>query len=206
VIGDWAAREVAKHQPMKLAAMEGLATTTRGAPVHLLGWFDGQGVVYGIEIPRMLSLLAFHDPNAEVAGLDEVAAADRPPVNVTRFAFQTMVGIGSLLALLSTFTLFVRVRTGRLPASRWFYRAVVAAGPLALVALVAGWMTTEVGRQPWIVYGFMRTSEAVTGAAGIPIGYATLACVYLALAGAVAWMLRRLARAPLETREVQRAR
>jgi cytochrome d ubiquinol oxidase subunit I len=205
MIGDWAAREVAKNQPMKLAAMEGLATTTRGAPVHLLGWFDGQGVVYGIEFPRMLSLLAFHDPNAEVAGLDTVAPADRPPVNVTRFAFQTMVGIGSLLALLSGSYLFVRLRTGRLPTSRWFYRAVVAAGPLALVALIAGWVTTEVGRQPWIVYGFMRTSEAVTGAGGIPIGYATLACVYLALASAVAWLLRRLARSPLEVSDVRRA-
>jgi cytochrome d ubiquinol oxidase subunit I len=125
-------------------------------------------------------------------------------VNVVRIAFQTMVGIGSLLALLSAFYLFVRLRTGRLPTSPWFHRAVVAAGPLSLVALVAGWVTTEVGRQPWVVYGFMRTGEAVTGAAGIPIGYASLVTVYVALAGAVAWMLRRLARVPLE--DVTRAR
>jgi cytochrome d ubiquinol oxidase subunit I len=98
------------------------------------------------------------------------------------------------------------LRTGRLPTSRWFHRAVVAAGPLSVVALIAGWVTAEVGRQPWVVYGFMRTSEAVTGAVGIPIGYATLAAVYLALAGAVAWMLRRLARAPLDLREAPRAR
>jgi cytochrome d ubiquinol oxidase subunit I len=201
VIGDWAAREVAKNQPVKLAAMEGLAATASGAPVHLLGWFDGKRVLYGIEVPRLLSLLAFHDPSATVRGLDAVAPADRPPVNVTRFAFQTMVGIGSLLALLSGFYLFVRLRTGRLPTSRWFYRVVVAAGPLAVVALIAGWVTTEVGRQPWIVYGFMRTSEAVTGATGIPIGYAMLVAVYATLAGAVAWMLRRLSRAPLEVRE-----
>jgi cytochrome d ubiquinol oxidase subunit I len=202
VIGDWAAREVAREQPVKLAAMEGLARTTNGAPVHLLGWFDGQRVVYGIEVPRLLSLLAFHDPNATVAGLDAVAASDRPPVNVVRFAFQTMVGIGSLLALLSGFYLTVRLRTGRLPASRWFYRAVVAAGPLAVVALIAGWVTTEVGRQPWVVYGFMHTREAVTGATGIPVGFATLVLVYVALAGAVAWMLRRLAHAPLDASEV----
>jgi cytochrome d ubiquinol oxidase subunit I len=205
LVGDWAAREVAREQPLKLAAMEGLGKTTRGAPLHLLGWYDGHSVVYGIEIPRMLSVLAFHDPNATVAGLETVAATDRPPVNVTRIAFQTMVGIGSLLALLSVIYLGIRLRTGRLPASRWFHRAVVAAGPLALVALIAGWVTTEVGRQPWVVYGFLRTSEAVTGATGIPIGYATLVAVYTALAGAVAWMLRRLARTPLDVRELAAA-
>ena len=204
VIGDWAARVVAKTQPVKLAAMEGLATTTSGAPVHLLGWFDGQQVVYGIEVPRLLSLLAFHDPDATVQGLDAVAPADRPPVNVVRLAFQTMVGIGSLLALLGAVYLYVRFRRQRLPTSRWFYRAVVVAGPLSVVALIAGWVTTEVGRQPWVVYGFMRTSEAVTGAEGIPIGYATLVCVYLGLAGAVVWMLRRLSRAPLDLPGVPR--
>jgi cytochrome d ubiquinol oxidase subunit I len=80
----------------------------------------------------------------------------------------------------------------------WFYRALLLAGPLSLVALVAGWMTTEVGRQPWVVYGVMRTTDAVTGANGIPVGYATLALVYLGLVVAVAWVLRRLARAPLD--------
>ncbi len=88
---------------------------------------------------------------------------------------------------------------------RWFYRAVVAAGPLALVALVAGWVTTEVGRQPWIVYGVMRTSAAVTSADGVPVGYATLALVYLALAGAVAWVLLRMSRIPLDAEEVAHA-
>jgi cytochrome d ubiquinol oxidase subunit I len=85
-----------------------------------------------------------------------------------------------------------------LPRSTWFYRGIVLAGPLSLVALVAGWVTTEVGRQPWVVYGVMRTEEAVTGASGIPVGYATLALVYVGLAAAVAWLLRRLARVPLE--------
>ncbi len=198
LIGDWAAREVAKKQPVKLAAMEGLARTTTGAPEHLLGWYDGEKVVYGIEIPRLLSLLAFHNPNATVQGLETVPPPDRPPVNVVRLSFQTMVGIGTLLALLGVVYLYVRFRWKRLPTSRWFYRAVVAAGPLSVVALIAGWVTTEVGRQPWIVYGFMRTSEAVTGAHGIPIGYGTLVAVYLGLAGAVAWLLRQFSRAPLD--------
>jgi cytochrome d ubiquinol oxidase subunit I len=201
VVGDWAAREVAKAQPVKLAALEGLQTTHTGAPEHLLGWYDGHGVEYGIKIPKLLSLLAFHDPNAKVKGLDSVPVDDRPPVNVVRFSFQTMVGIGTGLALLGVVFVGAWLRLRRLPASRWFYRALVAAGPLSVVALIAGWITTEVGRQPWVVYRVMRTSEAVTGASGIPVGYATLALVYAGLAVAVAWLLRRLARAPMEPYE-----
>jgi cytochrome bd ubiquinol oxidase subunit I len=201
VVGDWAARTVAKQQPIKLAAIEGLPTTTKGAPEHLLGWYDGSGVQYGIKIPKLLSLLAFHEPNATVTGLDAVPPQDHPSnrlINVVRFAFQTMVGIGTLLALLGVVFVAVWVRKRRLPRSVWFYRGLVLAGPLSLVALICGWVTTEVGRQPWIVYGVMRTSDAVTGAGGVPIGYVTLALVYLALIAAVVWILRRLARAPLE--------
>jgi cytochrome d ubiquinol oxidase subunit I len=92
----------------------------------------------------------------------------------------------------------IRIRKRRLPLSAWFYRAVVAAGPAATVALIAGWVTTEVGRQPWVVYKVMPTADAVTGAGGIPIGYGTLVATYLAVAGGVVWILRRLARVPLE--------
>jgi cytochrome d ubiquinol oxidase subunit I len=198
IVGDWVARDVAETQPIKLAALEGVGTTERGADEHILGWYDGGKVEYGVPIPKLLSLLAYHDPNATVQGLDTVPADDRPPVNVVRFAFQTMVGIGSGLALLGTVFVAAWFRRRRLLESPWFYRAVVLAGPSALVALIAGWITTEVGRQPWIVYGVMRTSQAVTGASGIPVGYTTLALVYLGLAGAVAWLLRRLARAPME--------
>jgi cytochrome d ubiquinol oxidase subunit I len=198
IVGDWVARDVAKTQPVKLAALEGLAKTEQGAPEHLLGWYDGHGVKYGIAIPHLLSLLAFHDPNATVSGLETVPADERPPVNVVRFAFQTMVGIGSALALLGVVLAATWFRLRRLPRSRWFYRAVVAAGPLSVVALLAGWITTEVGRQPWVVYRVMRTEAAVTGAGGIPVGYATLTLVYAGLAVAVAWLLRRLARSPVE--------
>jgi cytochrome bd ubiquinol oxidase subunit I len=198
VVGDWVARDVAHTQPIKLAALEGVGKTEKGAPVHLLGWYDGSKVEFGIKIPKLLSLLAFHDPNATVKGLDSVPAADRPPVNVVRFAFQTMVGIGTALALLGVVFVGFWLRRRRLPTSPWFYRAVVLAGPASLVALLAGWVTTEVGRQPWVVYRVMRTSQAVTGASGIPVGYATLALVYAGLAVAVAWLLRRLARAPME--------
>ena len=110
-----------------------------------------------------------------------------------RIAFQTMVGIGTFLALLGALFVFVRLRHGRLPRSKWFFRAVVVAGPLSVVCLIAGWVTTEVGRQPWIVYGFMRTEQAVTGAGPIPWGYAALVIVYVLVAGGVVWILRRLA-------------
>jgi cytochrome d ubiquinol oxidase subunit I len=179
--------------------LEGLGKTTRGAPVHLLGWYTGGRVKFGIAIPHGLSLLAFHSWNAKVQGLDSAPPGDRPPVNIVRIAFQTMVGVGTLMALLGVVFLFVRVRRRRLPESPWFYRAVVLAGPASLVALIAGWVTTEVGRQPWIVYGVMRTSQAVTGAGGLPVGYGVLALVYLGVALAVVWVLRRLARAPLES-------
>jgi cytochrome d ubiquinol oxidase subunit I len=201
LVGDWAARDVAQTQPTKLAALEGLPHTTRGAPEHLLGWYTDDQVKYGIEIPKLLSLLAFHDPNARVTGLDAVPPRDRPPVNVVRVAFQTMVGIGTLMAMLGLVYLFVRVRRKRLPESPWFYRAVVVAGPASVVALIAGWTTTEVGRQPWVVYGVMRTADAVTGAGGIPIGYATLAAIYAAVAVGVVWILRRLAAMPLAGRQ-----
>jgi cytochrome d ubiquinol oxidase subunit I len=194
LVGDWAARSVAAHQPTKLAALEGLGHTTRGAPLHVGGWYTDGEVRYGIELPQLLSLLAYHDPNATVQGLDAVPAARRPPVNVVRAAFQTMVAIGTGLALLGLVFLAVRVRRRRLPESLWFYRAAVLAGPASLVALICGWIATEVGRQPWIVYGVMRTDEAVTSAGGIPVGYATLAAVYVLVAAGVAWILRRLAR------------
>jgi cytochrome d ubiquinol oxidase subunit I len=200
VVGDWAGRTVAENQPVKLAAFEGLAETTEGAPFTFGGYYDKQDqeVKYGIEVPKLLSLLADHNPNGRVEGLDTVPADDRPPVNVVRFAFQTMVGIGTLFALLAVVYVFTWLRKRRLPRSAWFYRAVVAAGPLALVALICGWITTEVGRQPWVVYQVMRTEQAVTDANGLEVGLVFLILVYLGLAAAVAWLLRRLSRTPPE--------
>jgi cytochrome d ubiquinol oxidase subunit I len=197
LVGDWAARDVATHQPVKLAAIEGLYQTTRGAPEHVLGWYTDGQIKYGIKIPHLLSLLAFHSWNARVKGLDTVPPSDRPPVNVVRIAFQFMVGIGTLMALLGIVFVVVRIRRKRLPISAWFYRAVTVAGPASVVALVSGWVTTEVGRQPWVVYGVMRTSRAVTGASGIPVGYGALVLVYVGVGVAVVWILRRLARAPM---------
>jgi cytochrome d ubiquinol oxidase subunit I len=200
LVGDWAAREVAQHQPVKLAALEGLQKTTKGAPEHVLGWYDEKTgeINWGISIPKLLSFLSYHDPDATVRGLDAVPPDDRPgPINTVRFAFQTMVGIGTGLAALAALVLFVRWRRKRLPESVWFYRALVLAGPAAVVALISGWVVTEVGRQPWIVYEVMRVDAAVTGAGGVPVGYALLALVYAGLLAALAWILRRLSRMPL---------
>ncbi len=201
IIGDWAGREVAARQPVKLAAFEGLQRTQTGAPFTIGGFYDeARGEVrFGIEIPKLLSLLAKHDPNAEVIGLESVPAEDRPPVNIVRFAFQTMIGIGTGLALLGVIFIWTWYRKRRLPASPWFFRAVMLAGPLSFVALIAGWITTEVGRQPWIVYRVMRTEQAVTEAGGLGVGYVVLIAVYVALGIAVFWLLRRLARKPPES-------
>ena len=201
LVGDWAARTVAENQPTKLAVFEGLGPTERGAPLHVLGIYEDGEVKYGIKFPKLLSLLAYHDPDARVQGLDAVGADDRPSdtgINIVRLSFQAMVAIGSGLAALGVFYLWTWWRRRRLPRSPWFFRALVVAGPLSLVALICGWVTTEVGRQPWIVYEVMRTEEAVTGADGIPIGYATLVVVYIALAAIAGVMLRRLSRKPLE--------
>jgi cytochrome d ubiquinol oxidase subunit I len=187
LVGDWAARTVAERQPVKLAAFEGLEETTEGAGFDL-------GV--GIEIPKLLSLLAFHDPDAVVEGLDSVPEEDQPPVGIVKLSFRLMVGIGTGLAVLGAWFLWSWWRRSELPRSPWFHRALVAAGPLSVVALIAGWVTTEVGRQPWVVYEVMRTEEAVTGADGIPVGFAALGLVYAGLAAVAFVMLRRLGRQP----------
>jgi cytochrome d ubiquinol oxidase subunit I len=198
LVGDWEGRTVARYQPVKLAAFEGLTHTQRGAPIHLGGVYVDDRVRFGVPIPRLLSVLAKHDPNAKVQGLDSVSPRDRPPVNTVRFAFQTMVGIGTLLALLGVAFVVTWWRRGRLPRSAWFYRAVVAAGPLSVVALICGWVTTEVGRQPWIVYRVLRTTQSVTDAGGLPWVFAGMLVVYLVLAGLGAGALRRIARRPHE--------
>ena len=201
VVGDWAGRQVAESQPVKLAAFEGVTNTQEGAPFTVGGIYDERTgeVKWGIEVPKLLSLLAHHDPNARVVGLDSVRPEDRPPVNVVRFAFQTMIAIGTGLALLGTFFFATWLRKRRLPRSPWFYRAVMAAGPLSFVALISGWIATEVGRQPWVVYEVMRTEQAVTAADGLEVGYAVLVVIYVSLAAAVLWLLRRLARRPPQT-------
>lgn len=199
MVGDWAARDVAKNQPVKLAAMEGLGETQKGAPFTIGGYYDKDTnqVENGIAIPKMLSLLAFHDPNATVEGLDTVPVEDRPgPINTVRYSFHVMVGIGSLLMLLGAYFVFVWARKRSLPTSDWFYRAVAVSGIGALIALQAGWIVTEVGRQPWIVYEYMRVADSVTDAPGIFWMLMGGIVVYLGLLVVAFWLLRRLAAHP----------
>lgn len=196
VVGDWAAHFVAEYQPVKLAAMEGLDTTQRGAPLSLGGvYIDGE-LHYAVEIPNALSILAHWDPDAEVTGLNEVPDDLEPPVNVVKWSFQLMVGIGFALLALAAWWTLAWWRRRAPPASRWFWRAAVLAGPATALAVEAGWVVTEVGRQPWVVYGILFTRDAVNPAPGIATGLVLVAAVYLVLTVATVLVLRRMARHP----------
>ncbi len=179
-VGDWAARFVAHRQPVKFAAIEDVETTRRGAPLKA-GPF---------EIPNGASWLAFHDPDAVVQGLDSVPPDERPPAGIVHVAFQVMVAIGTALLGLAAWFGWLRWRRRELP--RAFLYAALAAGPAAVVALEAGWIVTEVGRQPWIVYGVLRTADAVTAAPGIRYGYYALLAGYSVLTFGTVYVLRRL--------------
>jgi cytochrome d ubiquinol oxidase subunit I len=197
VVGDWAARHVALKQPTKLAAIEGVTHTTKGAALHIGGIYVDGEVKGAIRIPNLLSLLAYDDPHATVQGLDAVPVSDRPPVNVVRTSFQLMVAIGFALLALGAWIGLAWRRRHALPRSRWFLRAAVLSGPAAVLALECGWVVTEVGRQPWIVYRVMRVRDAVSDAPGLRYGYFLLIAVYTVLAIATFTVLRRLARVPL---------
>ncbi|PXY22659.1 cytochrome ubiquinol oxidase subunit I [Prauserella muralis] len=196
-VGDWAAKFLATNQPVKLAAIEGLYETSSGVPLRLGGVYDDGEMRYALEIPNGLSLLAHWDPDATILGLAEVAPADRPPVNIVHWAFQVMVAMGLALLVLGAWALVVRWRRKRLPVSRWFYRAAALSGLAAVLALEAGWITTEVGRQPWIVWGVLRVEDAVTPVPGLVTGLAVVSAVYVVLTAATWYVLRRLARTPL---------
>jgi cytochrome d ubiquinol oxidase subunit I len=200
VVGDWSAKVVAKSQPVKLAAMEGQFQTERHAPLRIGGIPDpvARETRYAIEIPGALSFLSYADFNAEVKGLNDFPDNEKPPVIVVHLAFQVMVGIGSLMGLLAAGCLVNYVRFRSWPKSKWFLRTVVLMGPLSIVAMEAGWIVTEVGRQPWIVHGYMRTADAVTRAPGVWSVFAGTMSIYLLLGIATITSLVRLARVPLQ--------
>jgi cytochrome d ubiquinol oxidase subunit I len=204
--GDFAARFLAGYQPTKLAAAEALFRTGPNAPLHLGGLVVDGRIRYAVEIPSGLSMLVGFTPGTVVQGLDRAAPADRPPIAPVHLAFDTMVGIGTLLLLLSAWLALTWWRRRDMPASPWFLRLASVAGVLAVVAVETGWIVTEVGRQPWIVYGRMRTLEAVNPAPGLWAGFAVVAVVYAVLTVAVVYVLRHVARtghvAPQETAEM----
>jgi cytochrome d ubiquinol oxidase subunit I len=174
--------------------MEGVYETASGVPLHIGGIaIDGE-MRYAIEIPNGLSLLAHWDPEAQIIGLDQVPVADRPPVNVVHLSFQVMVGAGFAMLAVAIWFAYLRKRKRDLTGNRWFLRAAALCGPAAVLALEAGWTTTEVGRQPWVVYGILRTQDAVNPAPGLRLGLLVILLVYAGLTVATVFVLRRLAR------------
>lgn len=193
VSGDFLAQMVAHTQPTKLAAMEGQFATTRGAALRIGGLPDvrTRETPYAIEIPKMLSILAFHDPNAEVQGLLDFPRENWPPVLLVHLNFQIMVACGSAMALLSLYAAYFWARFRSLPDSPLFLKLMVLASPLGCIAIESGWMVTELGRQPWIIHGILRTSHAVTPMPFLWVPFSMFGLVYIFLAVFVIWLLVR---------------
>ncbi len=191
VSGDFSARQVAETQPVKLAALEGQFETRRGAPLRIGGFPDEarRETRLAIEIPKGLSLLAFHDPGAEVKGLEAFPRDAWPHTLLVHLSFQAMVGFGTILAAVALAFLVVRVRRREPPAA--LLRAAVAVSPLGFLALEAGWLVTEWGRQPWVARGVLRTADAVTPVRGLAVPLALFALIYLFLGAVTAALLRR---------------
>ena len=190
--GDLAAKHVAEYQPVKLAAMEGHWETAREVPLQLGGWPDevAEETRYALEIPYGLSFLAFGDIHAEVRGLKDFPPEDRPPVAIVHIAFQIMVACGSAMMAVAALAGFMRLR-GRDLAAPWFLRLLVVSAPLGVIAVEAGWTVTEVGRQPWVIQGLMRTRDAVTPMPHLVVPFATFTLLYLVLGVTVVVLLTR---------------
>ena len=191
--GHLSAQFVARSQPAKFAAMESLFVTQERAPLLVGGIPDveTETVRWGLEIPGALSFLAHDDFTTEVAGLDQVQRADWPNVTVTHLSFQVMVGLGMFMALTALASLVALVRRRDVGRMRWLLRAIIAAAPMGFLATEAGWMVTEVGRQPWVIQGVLRTADAVTPMPGLVVPYLGFTLLYIVLSIAVVWLLRR---------------
>ncbi|HSA54635.1 MAG TPA: cytochrome ubiquinol oxidase subunit I [Gemmatimonadaceae bacterium] len=203
VSGDLNARVVARTQPVKLAAMEGQWETERGAPLRIGGWPDEstETTRWALEIPNALSLLAFHDPQATVRGLKEFPRDERPPVAIVHFAFQVMVGLGTIAALVSLWAGWVAWRRRDLTGNRRLLQALALVTPFGFIATEAGWVVTEVGRQPWVVQGLLRTSDAVTPMPGLVVPMLLFTVLYIGLGAVVVVLIAAMVR---ETRDATR--
>ncbi|MEU6036995.1 cytochrome ubiquinol oxidase subunit I [Actinomadura sp. NPDC047616] len=191
-VGDVLARFLADRQPPKLAAIEGLNQTGSHVPLSVGGlYLDGE-MRYAIRIPNALSILVGYRPSTVVQGLDKVPVADRPPVNPVHLSFQLMVAIGFALLLLGIWLAIVWWRRRDLPRTRWFLWLTVLSGPAAVLALETGWITTEVGRQPWVVWQHQRTADAVNPAPGLWVGLIVVLAVYVVLTVTTVYVLNRL--------------
>ena len=200
--GDLSARAVAQNQPAKLAAMEAHFETGRRAPLLIGGWpnMETRETRWAVRIPGGLSFLAHHDLDAEVPGLDRVPRADWPHVPIVHLAFQIMVALGTFLALVGVWVGILALRRRDLCAEPWLLRALALAAPMGFVAIEAGWTVTEVGRQPWIVYGVLRTADAVTPMPGLIVPFLGFTLLYCFLGVIVVWLLyRQIIRSPRPT-------
>jgi cytochrome bd ubiquinol oxidase subunit I len=199
IVGDFVAREVYEDQPVKFAAMECVYETGDDQPEHIGGICTDGEVKGSISIDGLNSLLAGFSTGTVVEGLDEVPKDLQPPSpTLMHLSFDAMVGIGTLLALLAVWFAISWWRRGDIPASPWFLRIAAASGVLAVLALESGWIVTEVGRQPWIVHGFMKVEEAVTDAQGIWWAFAATMLIYLVLGAITLYVLRGLSERPDE--------
>jgi cytochrome bd ubiquinol oxidase subunit I len=195
VVGDTAARSIADDQPVKFAAMECVQETHTHVTEYIYGICTDDGVKGGIGIPGFDSWLVGFSTDTEVTGLDSVPPDDRPPANtLLHWAFDTMVGICSAMILLGLWLGIAWWRKRDIPKTRWFLRAVAVSGVAAIVALECGWIVTEVGRQPWIVYEVMRTEDAVTQASGVWVSLAVVVVLYIALGVTTVLVLRAMSR------------
>jgi cytochrome bd ubiquinol oxidase subunit I len=194
-VGDTAARAIAEDQPIKFAAMECVQTTSTDVTEYIYGRCTADGVKGGIGIPGFDSFLVGWSTSTQVTGLDTVPASDRPPANtMLHWAFDTMVGICTMLIALGAWLAFAWWRKRDIPKTKWFLRAVAISGVSAVVALECGWIVTEVGRQPWIVYNIMRTEDAVTQADGIGVTFAVVVLLYAVLGTVLIVTLRAMSR------------
>jgi cytochrome d ubiquinol oxidase subunit I len=193
VSGDHSARSVARIQPAKLAAMEANYHTQRGAPLLIGGVPDDnlETTKYAIPVPHGLSFLSTHDPNARVVGLEEFPRSDWPNVRFVHWSFDIMVFSGLTLIGFSLVAAWLCWKHRCVPDRPWFLRGLVAAGPLGFIAIEAGWSVTELGRQPWIIYGVMRTQEAVTPMAWLVVPFVIFTVIYIFLAVMVCYLLGR---------------
>jgi cytochrome d ubiquinol oxidase subunit I len=193
ISGDFSARSVAKLQPAKLAAMEALYQTQTGAPWRLGGIPDDQSRTthYALTIPRGLSLLVNRDPNSKIIGLDQFSRDDWPNVRLVHWSFDLMILCGLALIALSIAVGWLTWKHRGVPDGKWILRTIVAAGPLGFIAIEAGWMVTELGRQPWIIYGVMRTEQAVTPMQKIAIPFVIFTLIYIFLSVPLLFLLRR---------------
>jgi cytochrome d ubiquinol oxidase subunit I len=181
-------------QPAKFAAMELIVTSGPNQPETIGGILvDGQ-VVGGIQIPNLASILGGFSPDTFIAGLDSVPIDEQPPTAIVHLAWDTMVGIGTALVLLGLWALVFRVRRRDYATSRWFLRAASIAGFAAVIALESGWIVTEVGRQPWVVFKILRTADAVTQAPGVQTTFIAVVALYTTLGVATLFTLRTLQR------------